>query len=451
MKWIPIVMAICAAAWGIESKDFRCKAEVQGEFTGGSPVRVNLSAGIMVKANERFSDLRLMDDSGQEVPFVIYERTGASQDVSRFSFKVAGFEEAEGKMVVTLERPQNTGAFKDLEIHTAARDFKKMVLVEAGNSPVTMEPVGNDTVFDFASRVSLRKTVIDLPVIDCPYVRLTLMDEVTRDAQPQEITLKYDGLDFSVKGKPATPFRIEGVSAVGARATSGGYALDTAELKGWKSSPDKDGNTVITAGDVELAVSEVVFTIENAYYYRNVRAYVEDEDKEKSRRPAGGGVIYRIPGMNKSMDRLALSGGKHMYLRFVVINGDNPPLRMTAINISWVLRSLYFVPEKGKKYTVYCGMNKPRPPDYELRNLLDSAKANSAEMPEMKLGAVTDNPDYQKEAAEPVRDDRFENAIFSGVIIVLVIIVGVWVYRLVQKLPSGTGKDGSSGSDDGSE
>ncbi|MBN1809916.1 MAG: hypothetical protein JW909_12685 [Planctomycetes bacterium] len=449
MKWTMTLVLLCGACLGLERSDLCCRAEVKGELTPGKPARISLPREVLSAARADFADVRLFDETGKEIPYVVYDRKGKKQSEEEFRFKVLSYDEARGVMTLTLERPDNVGEYSEIEIETRAKDFKMRVEVGVGDSLDAIPKVGEDAIFDFSSRIPLRKTVLDMPVLNGKYLSLRLHNEAGGAQDGQQMHLKYDGLDFSVNGA-AKQFKIDGVSGRTALERTGGYVYESASIELFDVDKDNNGDTLIKLKDINLPSVELELEIDNSYYYRTIRVSAADEDRKENYRGTGSAVVYRIPGMRKSANVIGLSGVKRRNLLIRVVNGDNPVLNVRKVTLRWVRKCLYFIPEEYRTYTLYYGATSAPVPDYELRNLLGFEQANAADVTEAGIAKLEDNPEYSGPKGD--REHPLQEIIFTGMIVLLVIVAGVWVYKLAQKIPAsttGAEGDGSSGDQPG--
>jgi hypothetical protein len=151
---------------------------------------------------------------------------------------------------------------------------------------------------------------------------------------------------------------------------------------------------------------------------------------------AGTGVVYKVPGMPESENTLRFERPSS-HLRLKILNQDNPPLEIQGVEIAWVRRNLYFVPEPDRTYELYVGSDAATQPRYELTKLIPSDHLQLAGYAEMTLTTLQKNPAFDP-SMRPATRDVVEKTVLAGVVVILVCALSMWAYRLLKNLPSNT-------------
>ena len=124
-------------------------APVSGDTPAdGRPVCVPLPRGIIAAASNRYADLRLLDDQGAEIPYVIYGETFRRGGQNRFAFRMAAFDP--DSQTLTLELPaERTEPYDRLQLHISADNFRKNAVVRGSDDREDWRELGRDALFDF--------------------------------------------------------------------------------------------------------------------------------------------------------------------------------------------------------------------------------------------------------------------------------------------------------------
>lgn len=417
--------------YAVAPTDLRLSAPLTGPVTPNVPVRVPLPRQVIAATANSFADLRLFDDQRGETPYVIYPQS--APPLSTFAFQVLSYSQSEGEETVVLQRPQNTGAFREILVYTRARDFHKAVRLQASHDRHTWVDVTTDTLFDFSARIDIRKTTIEFPETDAPYVRLLFQDATPLKPWEPGMRIQYEGLDFTVPGKPSSTFRIDQIIGRGGKEHAEVY--DRAVFPSSDTHTDAMGNTLVRLGQVNLPVALLTLTVDNPYYHRQVELWAADTDGEEAYQRVASGVVYKLPGVQTADNTLRLHPPQQPYLRLKILNGDNPPLRLQQVEVAWVRQNLYFIPEAARRYTLYFGAEQMRPPAYELQRLLPADYTRLTHYAVWSIGDVQPNPDYYPRRPEN-RRGRTEKILLTTVVLVLACGMGWWVYRLLKRLPA---------------
>lgn len=429
------VTAVESSAEPVKQSDFRLTVAVSGKYIPETPAKIPLTRKIISSSSEGFSDLRLYDDEGLETPYVVYRQYMPGQSSRSIGYKVVSYKEVGDGIEIVLQRVSHGDQtpLDMIDIHTSARDFKKTVTVSTSGDADSWEEVGSDAIFDFTSKIDLRKTQIELTGSTAqPYLRILLEDDTTTAPAGADIKLRYEGLDFSVKGTDQDSFRIDSVSGRGGKTVEARHLIDRANIAVIPSL-DEDGNTVLDMGKLGLPLSELSIKVEAPYYYRTVEIWSSKDVIEENYRKMRSDSIYRIPSMNRSENRISFGKGRLGYVRVKLINKDNPPLKVNEINIGWERLNLFFFPAEGRKYSLYFEGEDARSPEYDLAMLIpaDHEKLNS--YLEWSVGEIKVNSDA---ILADVPQAKLEKLLFTLVVVIVVAILGFWLLTLMRKIPS---------------
>ena len=427
----------CAFAGATAPSEFRYTTSIEGDFQEGIPAEVTLPAHIIEKTAYDFSDLRIYDDRGEEVPYVIHMERCPAVVPNRFAFKVLSYDSGENADTIVLEQPDPTQPFNSVEIATSAQDYRKTVQVESGRSLGNWTLVGEDAIFDFSSKINLRRNRIDLPVCDAPFLRLTIERQNKPETTDRKVTLEYDGLFFEATGQEERPFRIDRIQGIYGPLKPEAFSFDRVSVADPKASMDSDGNTVIPLGGVNLPVASVAFQVTNAFFHRRVEVWTAREDREDAYRPKSSGDIYRIPGMVTPEVTLSGLQVQDPYITLKILNEDNPPLDIAEIELAWVRRNLYFFPAIDRTYAFFFGSEAAKRPLYETGKILSADAIQKGGFQELAAG-----PTLEHAAFDPALSDRekerMQRFVLSLFVVLALVGLSIWGYSMVKQLPPRT-------------
>ncbi len=120
---------------------------------------------------------------------------------------------------------------------------------------------------------------------------------------------------------------------------------------------------------------------------------------------------------------------RYPYLRLKIVNHDNPPLTVQEATVTGTQRDLYFIPEPGRSYALYCSGNAVQTPKYDIKRrhkydrLLNYA--------EWQTGALQKNPNYRAKADPNAGQSR--RYLFVGFVILIAAGLGIWMLQLMKK------------------
>ena len=331
-------------------------------------VKFSLPAESLSAARPALEDLRLYDDAGNELPFLIERPTPAgkvSQPAKSFQVSLNA-----STTVLTLE----TGLAQPLDgvsLETPAGRFIKAVRVDgsadgqrwrslATGQPVFREPYG-------ASQLR-----VAVPAGSWRWLRLTV-----DDARTQPI--------------PFTGARVHAASAE-AMATE----LQPATIVERNENPGETRLT-LNLGAANLDVASVRLETDEPLFTRLVSLAVPVVSEDAVREQAiGQGCIYRIAVEGHASENLSvpLEARVRSHELFVLIhNQDSPPLAITGVRVERRPVNLVFLVRQAGTYHLLTGNPRCAAPRYDLASLGADLK-NVVGAP-LKISALADNPDFR--------------------------------------------------------
>lgn len=440
LVYLVLVLALaglCSTAAAAERSDFRFTAPVESDERRREPIRLALSPEVIAKTSAKLEDLRIFDDSGKEIPYVVYRQERPGEWNPSFNWKIIGYETSEGAQIFQLERPEEGGAPKDLTLLTADRDFNKAVAVYSSRDCGSWQLIAEGRFFDFGSQVDLRQTTLELPEANARYLKIVLRsDGMPTDGE--DFHLRYKDLEFTRGGRKNGAIRVDGFTS----SVSEKSIWDCIAVSPVSTFLDRDGNTVLTLGRVNVPIERVGLKIKNKnkYFYRHVEFWTAESDDEKAYRRIGADVVYAIPGITQSENTLGFDQPRAPFVRLRIINHDNPPLEVEQVRIEWVRRNLYFIPEEGRRYALYCGGQNVETPQYEAEALVPNHYDELSRYAEWKLDSLRKNEAYAPRADQWSRT-QLEKYLLMGIVILVMGGLSFWVFRLARKIPDVNRKD----------
>ena len=332
-------------------------------------VKMSLPVETLDAARPSLEDLRLYDQAGNEVPYLI-ERPAqvakAAQAVKALQVSLNA-----NTTVITIE----TGLEQPLDgvtVETPAMNFIKAVRVESsedGNRWQTLaqgQPIFRQP--DGASHLQ-----ISLPPTSSKWLRLTV-DDGRSPPVPFTGALVHPAMDKPPPGEliPAT---------VTERDENPGETRLELNL----------GAANLSVASVQLETTEPLFMRQVIVAFPKVS---EDTIREET---IGQGTVYRIavegqnPSQNLSVPLDSLVSSRELFL--LIKNGSSPPLPISAVHVERRPVHLVFLARQPGAYHLLTGNAHCDAPRYDLAALGMNLK-DLAVSP-IKISPPTDNPDFR--------------------------------------------------------
>jgi hypothetical protein len=332
-------------------------------------VKMSLPVETLDAARPSLEDLRLYDNAGNEVPYLI-ERPAqvakAAQAVKALQVSLNA-----NTTVITVE----TGLaqpFDGITLETPAMSFIKAVRVESsedGNRWQTLaqgQPIFRQP--DGASHLQ-----ISLPPTSSKWLRLTV-DDGRSPPVPFTGALVHPAMDKPPPGELIT-------ATVTERDENPGETRLELSL----------GAANLSVASVQLETAEPLFMRQVIVAFPKVS---EDTIREET---IGQGTVYRIavegqnPSQNLSVPLDSLVSSRELFL--LIKNGSSPPLPISAVHVERRPVHLVFLARQPGAYHLLTGNAHCDAPRYDLAalgmNLRDLAVSP------IKISPPTDNPDFR--------------------------------------------------------
>lgn len=341
------------------------------------PIEVYGKAGTDLPDRQAgLADLRLIDDTGREVAFVLEARLGRRSREWRTASVVdfGYFPELYTYAVVVV--PPEVERHNSLEILTDVADF--FAWVEVAASDALPAPEQEKTawrivrerapIYRFRREEVEGAQTIGYPETRARYLRL----RITRE----------DKKNLVVRACRVAHEVVEAAELVRLLAKS----VSRPE------APPGQSKWQVDLGTNQVPVSEVRFAVEQAQFHRPVEVWASDDGEHWTLAGAGDIHRYSTPGSNQPQASLTVefSEARGRYWRVVVHNRNDPPLEGLTVELYGTPRQVVFQQEPQRSYRLLYGNERAEAPQYELARLarLGDGQADPAEFGKAVGGAV---------------------------------------------------------------
>lgn len=423
-----------AVAARLQPANFRQHADVGMSLKGGTLYRIDLPADVLRGCAPGQPDIRLFAPDGSEVPYSLVRAEYLKKADETYAAEITGYKADERDAVLEFRLNGQFSPVNSVELAIADRDFRKDAELFGSDDGKTWTRLVSGSIYDFSSQVDLRQTKLKFAGSSNRFYRLKLRD--TEEPQPQgkTVSLKYDGIDFSVSGGKGKKLRIDGVKAGTGGQNSLIGAYDEAVFQPVRAGEGKDNSSYFYI-ERGLPFEKVSFSVSDAFFVRDFSAWYSETGEEGSYRGLGGSNIYRFPSGWQQGERTVadISSPGHRFYKFIFNNRNNPPLRIMSVKLSWLKRSLYFIaPVDMTGLTLAFDRANTQRPSYDTESFINQGNWEKRTAQELKLGVTAPTTNYSPDPAAD-RKTRAENNILTGVIVLVVAGMGYWLYTLLKK------------------
>jgi hypothetical protein len=337
------------------------------DVSGSGLVRVKLSAATLDAAQPCLEDLRLIDQTGNQVPYLIERPAPEAESTVRPTEFRSSIENGATRLILKT----GIGApISGVTLETPARQFVKGVDVEGSHDGANWKKLAaGEAIFESPNgatkqRISFREGIWE-------FLRLTIDD---RRSDP----VPFTGAQLH-KARANAPAEVVPIT-IKSRDESLGTTRVGIDL----------GAANLTLASLRIDTNEPLFT-------RAVTlATPELGDDGVRERTIAEAVIYRANVNGKSEARLDIPVELQIHTRELLVlirNEDSPPLSIEGVRAERRFVRLIFFANQAGRYSLLSGNSQAAAPHYDLSALSERLKNASAR--EVVLSPVAANPNYK--------------------------------------------------------
>jgi hypothetical protein len=330
-------------------------------------VRVNIPVTTLNAAQPGLDDLRIIDSTGNQVPYLIERLLPDPESTIR----PIEFRSTIENSATQLNLKTGTSApIVGVNLETPATQFMKAVDVEGSNDGRNwIKLAGGDSLFQLPNGAT--KLRVSLPEGAWQFLRITI-DELGSPPVP------FTGAQLHKAPTNAPAETVE--VTIKSRDESPGTTRLAVDL----------GAANLTLGSLRIESNEPVFT-------RAVTLAVPEVSDDGIReRDIPGGVIYRVNVNGKNEAHLEIPLESQLPTRELLVlirNEDRPPISIDALRADRrVVRLTFFANQPGQ-FSLLSGNTQSVAPRYDLSAL--SGKLKNAAAMDVVPSALAPNPNYK--------------------------------------------------------
>jgi Protein of unknown function (DUF3999) len=357
-------------------------------------------------AEPALADLRVIDDQGAEIPFVIFQRLGSSKSstlpttLRENSFTAGAFTQ------LVLDAGAHAPFHNTVRIETGDPDFIEWVQVEASDDGHLWRMVQDRApIFRFRKNAHEGTQLVRYSENNSQYLRVRILDGDNKfPATGAQILLE--------SSEPAERVPLEMVMVADAKQPAG-RSVWSAEL-----------------GAAMPLVTEVRFDVSAPpEFIRSVEVSSSADGKDWG--TLRNAEIYRYRRDDAQQQELAVivSNGwaQSRYLRVEIVNGNDAPLDAAAPKLYITPRHIVFEPQPGRSYRVVYGQERASPAQYDLGRRVNADQMAAALAGQ--LGPEEANADW----VDPRPWTETHDIFLWLVLVVAVMLLGYAAVRSLRK------------------
>jgi hypothetical protein len=418
----------------------------RGAATGEEILAVLLDSDIYAATRDGYPDLRILDDRGAMVPYLLepVAQRRTSQVRQPCASKVVSLHVDEGKgleIIVELyeKAPDTTGA----TIRTPLADYERRVRVYGSRTDGGWDPLVSDgAIFDYSRFMDVRNRDVVLPAND--YRRFKLVVEHELDDRESPLRELIRGRNEGKKDEQVEitqilrrPFRIDGVDLWRTVETDHESKMETFPYPtaGLQVEPDpKQKVSRVEIKSRREPLTRLSLSTSSRNFSRPATVLIPVHVGRRTDWVEVGSAtlsLVQFRAFRRAELRIEFPEQRQGRYQLVIENADNPALEITGVEGEGTVYRMVFLGTEGRTYRVEYGSETAEPPQYDTAAVLGSLQKGFQPVT-VKLGPQVANPGY-KTVRGPLA--ILNSKVFLALAIVLMVVVLAWaLFRAGQRI-----------------
>lgn len=325
-------------------------------------VTVQVPEEVFARSSSRLADLRVIYDTGVEVPYLIEARYGADQR-TQFPCRILETSFVPGKYSQIICDGGTSSVFHNaVYFETPEQNFMAWAQAAVSDDAREWRIVNEHSpVYHFPGRDLAGLRTLNYGDTNARYVRLRIFRtdkafSVSSMMLMREVIEKKESVPVDARLSP----------------DNGNFPGETV----WRADLSGAG----------LPVDEISIETSQAEFSRRVNAESSSDGVNWSH--CGSGDVYRF-GQGQTLKeslRVGIVEEWTPYLRIRISNGNDQPLSALRVALYMTPRKLAFRQQPGRKYLLLYGQSAAKPPQYDIAQTLNAEQLSAAQ-PAQGVGA----------------------------------------------------------------
>jgi hypothetical protein len=389
-------MVVCVGS--LKAQEFRVKTGLS-EVPASAFYQVPITPELTVHARPDFSDIRIVDEKGRHVPYVIKSPRPGSSNETFIEFPILSNTTDSSSTTIELQGREFEGT-GELSLLIANTAVERYTSISGSNDRKNWYIIDDNIRLQQSGRTENGSFV---QAIRFPYIRYAYFKLVIHNAKTDPLNILKAGIskDTIPQGdvylaNPAPHYRL----------------VDSARR-----------SYIFISQDQPYLTDRLHVKLKGpAFFKRDARLYLDD-GKGK---PAQAVSFFNLSSENPGI--IPLNGRKEKRYILVIDNLDSPPLEVEGIYSDQLRKHLVAFLDGGKQYSLLAGNPSVNAPQYDLAQFRDRIPSNISSI---GFGALVAN------AQEDGREDHFSMNYLLWIVIAMgILVLGYLSYKLVGEMRS---------------
>ena len=393
------------------AQEFRTEATLPVVDSSGF-YRVPLDPRISVHVNESFSNIRIFNGKGTEVPYLVETQVNDKRGTRFVAHMIEDVQQIQDSCTLIIFRKAINAPIRDITLQIRNAEVTKELILSGSDDRKTWYALKDRFyIANIASQSDVNELrIVDFPLSSYRYYRLWIND--TEGALLNILQVGY----YSESPEEVRYLEVPG----------GELSQETIA--------DERRTYVRLRFDTLRLLDMITWNISGLpFYLREASLFTEGERRDRKGKPEPYRehlVSFRLNSAGKN--ELHVPGLKVDNLLLVMENDDNPPLNISGVNCYQRSRHITAWLERDSVYVLKFGEPSLRFPVYDIGFFKDSIPA---EVPSIVPAAITAVP---LPVVAATSSGFFQKKVIWIVLILVIALMAIMTFRLVRET-KGTG------------
>jgi hypothetical protein len=371
-------------------------------------VRLSLDGQVYDHSRLSLSDLRLLDDQQGEVPYALFEAKESTTEDRRSVriFNQGRIPKAYSTMSMDLGEEVHSNK---LVVKTRSQNFKRRTEV-AGSHDGRRWVVLRDNayIFDFSGDQKIQLTTVQYPESTYRFLEVKVWNGLERP-------LELEGAEVFLL-KTEAPERI---------------LLPNHPLSREEDAKLKATLCLLDLNYQNLPSDFMVLETPEENFSRVVEIQGSNDLKDWQRHLRSEFYRFKTSKYDVEKKSFRFPEARSRYLKVIIYNYDDPPLRLRNIEIRGIAKDLIFHAEPGRQYFLYYGNEHALAPRYDMERIKNYLNIDG--LARVRLSSENRNQEFVSKAPQKPWSER-RPFLFWGVLAFLVLALGAYIVQLMKKV-----------------
>lgn len=432
--------------------EFQFSREVVApELSQDELLSVTLDSSVFSTTRDGLPDLRLLDEQGGVVPFLVRQAQTTRQRTIEKTWVASQAEVQvldDGGLGIVVQLADDDPIPQGLRLVSRLKNFEHRVRVSSSSDGRQWQPLGEETViFDYSRYLDVRRDRVEFQSAPDRRIRIEI-DDITSEQESEllGLTRRLRGAEETERKEQVTierrPFRIERIEFWGQTTQKKRASNKTRSypILGFDVVQETENHrTLVQIGSDREPLTSLKLVTPERNFSRRVAVEVEEKRGAKSAwNTIGTRTLSRIDFKSLQREELTVEfpQSRHASYRLVIDNRDSPPLEVTGIEAKGIEYELLFLASAGRGYRLVYGSEDAESPRYDTaaieQVLAEGFQAKAATLGTVSPGAIS----LGESRLVVFRWSSVLNhrGILFGAIVLLVIVLGWGLSHAVKRV-----------------